>query len=361
MRSHNQKITTWLAIVGFAFCNSSSGAFAATLFGGVSHSDVLPAVDPVASAPPQQAQPQPQQSQPEAISPTIGGSARATVQNPAIEWFPIPRWMAGQWTKNGDLTKTVTDLRTGITSPVNEFIEDRMTVTWGFQTDSQGNIWHAHFIPSERDGESQGKNVSFLIYNLKVIEATPENLATRTHYIVKESLGRQVTDVFQQESLTHYALAGGPNRMDALSSNRVFSYQGQPKRDGAMISHYERIANFRPVAFKQGVDLAASLNQYLRTHNMEGLAKQVQAITPAQQPMQSFQQAQPMQSFQQAQQPTQSFQQAQPMQSFQQAQPMQSFQQAQPMRSFQQTQPSQPLNRLDVNDPLRKIDPNNPF
>lgn len=330
MRAHNQRIATWLAIVGIAFCNSSSGASAATLFGGVSHSDFLPAVDPAASSsrpqtlPQTQTQAQPERSTPEIISPTVGGSARATVLNPAIEWFPIPRWLAGKWTKNGDLTKTVTDLRTGITSPVNEFIEDRMTVTWGFQTDSQGNIWHAHFVPSERDGESQGKNVSFLIYNLKVIEATPENLATRTHYIVKESVGGQVTDIFQQESLTHYALVGGPNRMDALSSNRVFTYQGQPKRDGAMVSHYERTANFQPIAYKQGVDLAASLNQYLRTHNMEGLAKQVQAITPTQ-PMQSFQQVQP------GQEPR--------------------FQQAPPQQG----------RYVNQDDPLKKIDPNNPF
>ncbi len=325
MRSYSLKFAASVAAAFALICNTSNSSLAATLFGGVSHSDFLAPVDPVHSAPQQPVAPQvQQQSLPETISPTLGGSARATVQHPAIEWFPIPKWMAGQWTKNGDLTKTVTDLRTGITSPVNEFIEDRMTVTWGYQTDSQGNVWHAHFVPSEREGESQGKAVSFLIINLKVLEATPQNLATRTHYIVKESVGQQVTDIFQQESLTHYALVGGPNRMDALSSNRVFSYQGQPKRDGSMISHYERTANYQPIASKQGVDLAASLNEYLRTHNLAGLTRQVQAVTPAQEmtPAQS-QAIQPAVRQQQLQQP--------------------------------QYRPT------DVSDPLQKIDPNNPF
>lgn len=305
------KFTSCFTAVAVMILNGTS-VFAATLFGGVSHSDVLAPVDPASTAPQQISIPTTpaRQSpasdrQPVAVSPTLGGSARATIQNPAIEWFPIPKWMAGKWTKNGDLTRTVTDLRSGITSPVNQFIEDHMTVTWGYQTDSQGNIWHAHLIPSEREGVSQGKSVSFLIINLKVLEATPQNLATRTHYIVREMMGQQLTDIFQQESLTHYALVGA-DRMDAQSSNRVFTYQGQPKRDGAIISHYDKTSNFEPIASKQGVDLAASLNEYLRTHNMSGLAKQVQEISPA----------------------------------------------------APAGIPTQPMLQ---NDPLRKIDPNNPF
>jgi hypothetical protein len=311
----------------------------ATLFGGVSHSDFLAPVDPVRPALQSGGPQQGSQSTPEIISPTQGGSFRATVQNPAIEWFPIPKWMAGKWTKSGDVTKTVTDLRTGITSPVNEFIEDHMTVTWGYQTDTQGNVWHAHLVPSEREGMSQGKNVSFLIVNLKVLEATPQNLATRTHYVVRESVGQQLTDIFQQESLTHYEPAGGMNRMDAISSNRVFTYQGQPKRDGAMVSHYERSANFEPIQTRQGVDLARSLNEYLRSHNMAWLAKQIQAVTPPEQ-------FRPMDS-------AGALQSAQP---FNQAAGQATGQSGAAPRQAAPTTPVQPDT-----DPLKKIDINNPF
>lgn len=279
MRSNNVKIVSCSVAVATIFLNGLS-ALSATLYGGVNHSDFLAPVDPVQSA--AQQNPVPQQTTPQTIDPTLGAStaSSATVQNPAIEWFPIPSWMAGKWSKKGDITQSVTDLRTGITTPMNEFIEDYMTVTWGYQTDSQGNVWHANLVPSERKGESQGKNVSFLIVNLKILEATPQNLATRTHYIVRETVGRELADIFQQESLTHYHLVGGNDQMDALSSNRVFSYQGQPKRDGKLISHYTKTSNFEPLPAKQGIDLAASLNQYLRTHNLAGLAKQVNAVNP---------------------------------------------------------------------------------
>ncbi len=279
MRSHNLKIASCLAAVSIVYLNGLS-AMCATLYGGVNHSDFLAPVNPM--QPPAQQNPVPQQNMPQAVDPTLGASVSptATIQNPAIEWFPIPTWMAGKWSKKGDVTQSVTDLRTGITTPMNEFIEDYMTVTWGYQTDSQGNVWHANLVPSERIGESQGKKVSFLIVNLKILEATPQNLATRTHYIVRETVGRELSDIFQQESLTHYQLVGSNDRMDAISSNRVFSYQGQPKRDGKLISHYSKSSNFEPLQSKQGIDLAASLNQYLKTHNMAGLAKQVSAVNP---------------------------------------------------------------------------------
>ncbi|MBI2809255.1 MAG: hypothetical protein HYX67_00275 [Candidatus Melainabacteria bacterium] len=251
MRSNNVKIVSCSVAVATIFLSGLS-ARSATLYGGVNHSDFLAPVDPVQSAAQQNPVPQ---ATPQTIDPTLGASSAssATVQNPAIEWFPIPSWMAGKWSKKGDITESVTDLRTGITTPMNEFIEDYMTVTWGYQTDSQG---------------------------LKLLEATPQNLATRTHYIVRETVGRELADIFQQESLTHYQLVGSNDQMDALSSNRVFSYQGQPKRDGKLISHYTKTSNFEPLPTKQGIDLAASLNQYLRTHNLAGLAKQVNAVNP---------------------------------------------------------------------------------
>jgi hypothetical protein len=273
MKLHKLKLKISFCLLAFAFSNGLS-VIAATLYGGVNHSDFLaPAtqIDPTTQGQPQLT---PQQAIPQTIEPTLGASAsRSTLQNPAIEWFPIPSWMAGTWSKKGDTTQSVTDLRTGITTPMNEFIEDYMSVTWGYQKDSQGNVWHANLVPSERIGESQGKSIAFIIVNLKVIEATPQNLATRTHYIVKETLGRQVADIFQQESLTHYQLAGSNFRMDAISSNRIFTYQGQPRRDGKLLSEYTKSAEFQSVNSKQGIDLAASLNEYLKTHNMAGLAK----------------------------------------------------------------------------------------
>ena len=229
MRSIKKNIPVAAFLAANIFFFSGLNCFAGTLYGGVAHSDFLTPVEPAQRIEQPMLAPQQGAALPETINPTVGTASRATLQHPAIEWFPIPKWMAGRWSKKGDTTTNVTDLRTGITTTLNQYIEDYMTVNWGHQADSQGNVWHANFVPSVREGESQGKNVSFTIVNLKVIEATPESLATRIHYIVRETQGRQLADIFQQESLTHYKSVGGPEKMDAISSNRIFSYQRPAK------------------------------------------------------------------------------------------------------------------------------------
>lgn len=193
-------------------------------------------------------------------------AAPPTLAKPMVEWFVIPTAMAGVWTKHGDLTTSVTDLRTGMSQALNQWIPDEMTVTWGHQTDKQGNVWHANLLPAERDGLSSGKNVRFLTVGQKCESSSASTLVTRTHYLVSESYGQggPVADVFQQEALNHYQIVSG-NELQNNSTNRVFSYQGQPVRDGALLTKFARVGNFAPTQSLSGIDLVQSLNDYLRS------------------------------------------------------------------------------------------------
>lgn len=200
--------------------------------------------------------------------------AQAQVQHYTAQWFMLPSWMAGVWLKTGDMTTQVTDLRTGHTSNVNEWTENRLQAVYGHQRDARGNYWHVNLLPAERDGNSAGKLVRFVIVAQTCEQSTPQQLMTRTHYLVSESTpwNHQVVDTYQQESLNHYALL--PNgTMNNSSSNRVFTYQGAPVRDGHLESNYAKIAQFSPVMTMNGVDLHASLNDYLRSHGMANLAQ----------------------------------------------------------------------------------------
>lgn len=200
--------------------------------------------------------------------------ADAQVQHYTAQWFMLPSWMAGVWLKNGDMTTSVTDLRTGHSSNVNEWTENRLQVTYGHQRDAQGNYWHVNLLPAERDGNSAGKLVRFVIVAQNCEQSNQQTLMTRTHYLVSESTpwNHQVVDTFQQESLNHYALSGN-GTMNNSSSNRVFTYQGAPVRDGHLESNYAKIGQFSPVATMNGIDLRASLMDYLRSHGMANLAQ----------------------------------------------------------------------------------------
>lgn len=304
--------------------NTSSGF---KLFAGISHQQELPQAHEVlkphlerqlkASVPeqaapkPAPAAPGPPHNQPTVISgmvaqkapivssaaPTLSGqtaftqsyipsfgvarvTAERNVQAPRpaqhyiIQWFMIPPWMAGVWQKDGDMTTNVTDLRTGRSSSQNEWTDNRLQATWGHQQDAQGNYWHVNLLPAERDGVSGGKQVRFVTVDQACESSTQAQLMTRTHYVVSESSvwNNQPVDTFQQESLNHYALSAQKQLINS-SSNRVFTYQGQPVREGHLVSQFVRVAPFKSVASMNGIDLRASLYEYLQSHSPGNLRK----------------------------------------------------------------------------------------
>jgi hypothetical protein len=169
----------------------------------------------------------------------------------------------------------VTDLRNGQKRELHQFVENRMQATWGHQKDAAGNIWHVNFLPSERDGQSEGKMVKFMTMRQNCEKSDIQQLVTRTQYVVSESdiWSGQPIDMFQQESLNHYML--GPNdTLLNLSTNRVFTYDGQPVRDGQLRSEYDRLTQFVPTQSLNGFDLKQSLNDYLDSHGLAQLKTQ---------------------------------------------------------------------------------------
>jgi|SRR5271170_4009295 len=240
-----------------------------TLFGGVTHSEFVPAARTRYPIAPLSAETPARGAAGKEAGPAPG---RQTLQNPIIVWALIPKWMAGKWTKQGDQTISYTDLRTGVTTPMNEWTDDQMTVTWGCQIDSQGNIWQGYFLPWERDSASNGKSVRFLIVALKREAVLPDQMVSRMHSLVTESVGTQVVNSFQQESLNDYVLLPS-GQLENHSSNRDFTNEGQPIREGMLVSRFTKVAPFVPEVTHNGVDMLKSLNDYLIAHNMSQLVR----------------------------------------------------------------------------------------
>lgn len=267
-----------------------------TLFGGVSHSECLPPVKKqylaVPLTPPGRGTVErrdffaPNMRSPNAIGPlspdkpslaagenrTKSAPELQSSQKPAIVWVPIPKQLAGKWIKQGDLTVSYTDLRTGVTTPMNQWTQNVQTTTWGNQIDRQGNVWHGYSIPTEFDGISNGRCVRFTMVGGRREPSSSDHLVTRAHFIVVESLGAQVVDAFQQETLNDlFLLPSG--ELENHGSTRDFTNEGQPIRQGMLVSRFAKVGSFEPVETQNGVDLLKSLNDYLRTHSMAQLVR----------------------------------------------------------------------------------------
>ncbi len=268
------RVLLYLTLLVFSFLQPVSlPSIAATLFGGVEHSDVLPPANQVPEeepqvpplAPPIQGKEDSAAMEGDTIPPDPMQYAPPPPPKPRvrIEWYQIPKQMAGSWYKRGDYTESITDLKTRTIIPVNRFTDDELTAHWGHQYDKDGNIWHANTMPFERDGITNGQKVQFQIVALRAKLVAPTELVSKTRSVITESQRGVVTKIFQQESINHYFVS--EKKIVNESSNRDFSYEGTALRDGRLRSEYVRVAPFQPVASMNGVDLAASLAQYLRS------------------------------------------------------------------------------------------------
>jgi len=196
----------------------------------------------------------------------------AEVQKYTLEWFMVPKWLAGKWEKAGDLTVSITDLKTGQQVYPDEWTENEQESTWGHQADAAGNVWHVNFLPAEKDGRSSGKIVRFLTLTQKCERTDEQALITRTQYVVSESnfFTAQPTDMFQQESLNHY-MPNSPQEVVNNSTNRVFSAEGEALRDGHLQTKFSKVAEFLPTPKINGMDLKLALNDYLEAHGLAHL------------------------------------------------------------------------------------------
>ncbi len=286
-------------LLAAVFTMAGGIAYAFTLYSGIQHEDYL---DPISTNPAnqlnqnlqanpqynlamQQAKPSPQFESPlsghadayHSVPRLAGNATVAQGMETTVEWFMIPKWMAGAWRKQGDLTVSYRDLRTNRFTSMSAWTENEMTITWGHQVDRMGNIWHADILPLEKDGWTKGKLARFLMTSLKCERTDPQQLVTRARYIVTETYNgtSAVADMFQQESLNDYTIQPD-GQMENMSSNRIYTSQGQPLREGALVTKLQRVGNFTPQPVQNNIDLARSLNIYLNSHGLQHLAPQPQ-------------------------------------------------------------------------------------
>jgi hypothetical protein len=251
----------WIALLAV----SDSACFATTLFGGATHAEYLPPVSQ------QRTVPAPTfSSETPSADRIVRPGAAPSVASPQIYWQKLAPWMGGVWKKRGDMTVQVTDPRTGITSPTNEWTDDEMTITFGHIRDAEGNIWHAYLIPSERDGRSSGQVVRFVTVEFQG-QWQPPNVVSRARYLISEASDpSNLRFLYQEESLNEYSSIS-ETEMQNYSSDKMFDYEGRPVRQGLLVSRFKRVKPFTPAQEENGIPLMPSFKAYLTSQGLENL------------------------------------------------------------------------------------------
>ncbi|HMP53995.1 MAG TPA: hypothetical protein PKD05_20775, partial [Candidatus Melainabacteria bacterium] len=187
-----------------------------------------------------------------------------------VEWFPVPDWMAGTYTKEGDMETFEKDFRSGSEKRENFWLENRVTLSFGHQRDALNTIWHAEVLPFRADGTRGRSRDQRYVIGMSCLKSTPESVVLKFHSVVVALDDRdRVLGSKQQEEIVSFFPGGGDNFITTTSSTKTFSESGQPLYQ--LDSHTKRLRTrgFMEEDYLSGIDLKRSLNDFLIGRDMQ--------------------------------------------------------------------------------------------
>lgn len=185
-----------------------------------------------------------------------------------VEWFPVPQWMAGKWTKEGDIETFEKNFLTGRTTNRQVWLENKVSLSFGHQVDALNTIWHAEALPIRADGKRGAEKDQRYVVAINCLKSTTESVVLRFHTIVVSLDDRgRVSRNRQQEEIVEFFPQDNRD-IATTSSTKTFSSNGQPLY--RLDSHTKRLktGNFKPVSHLSGIDLKQSLKDFLSSRNM---------------------------------------------------------------------------------------------
>lgn len=185
-----------------------------------------------------------------------------------VEWFPIPDWMAGRFTKEGDIETFEEDFQSGRTDYRQVWLENKVSLSFGHQSDFLNTIWHAEVLPFRADGKRGRDRDQRYVVEMNCLKSSKETVVLRFHTIVVtlDRKGR-VRQSRQQEEIVKF-YPQDSRFIASTSSTKTFSSKGKPLY--RLDSHTKRLktARYKPVSHMGGIDLKKSLNDFLVSNNM---------------------------------------------------------------------------------------------
>jgi hypothetical protein len=206
----------------------------------------------------------------------IGAEVNETAPDqPHIEWFPIPQWMAGTWQKQGDMEDDAVNLLTGQRLGAPTFIRNVVSLSFGDQRDSRGTVWHAEILPFRSDGFNGKVEDRRYVTQMRCVTNTAQQvvLQVRSFVVSIDLKKKKVNGSKQQEEIITFQPLTA-QQIQTQSSTRSFSAAGQAFMQQRSHTTRMLIAAFAPVPTINGIDLKQSLAEFLVQHNWASLVPQ---------------------------------------------------------------------------------------
>lgn len=163
------------------------------------------------------------------------------------------------------------NIRSGKTSDERTEFAARAEFKYGYQKDSEGNIWHYLGTPYTSKTDLSNYSEYHRVASKDIVDEKNTALIKSTVTVYRvANLGHQITKTFQQESFTRYTYIS-QDELFLEASSKIFDVTGTATDLARNEAKVTRLAPFEPINTGDGMDYRELFRQFLVSKGLERL------------------------------------------------------------------------------------------
>ncbi len=188
-----------------------------------------------------------------------------------LEWYRIPKWLAGKWQRKQETTVHTMDFATGVETRPNQPFLSEQQANFGVQTDREGDIWDCALSNTGVSNRGSYRSVALIQFH-RPVRVDENEIVYREVFTVVNVVNETNVIMSSQriESLTKYRPVSG-GTLEASMSMKVYGPDGSPTSLQENISYDRQIEPFYPVTKYKGRDLKNDFVDFLRSQALSHL------------------------------------------------------------------------------------------
>lgn len=201
------------------------------------------------------------------------GSTYQAVQSQAtsIHWYPLPKWLSGKYESDFMFNQVVQIYSQAAPSHASsgpmKHIEN-----FGLQPDSTGRLWHADILPKTSAWEGARENLQTTVEK-ECVTTNDEKMVLHIHNqsVTLDPSRQRVIYSEQVDGYKTITLENDAGDISVYDDIQEYDSNGGPLDRYIAKYSMRRIEDFAPISEESGIDLRASLAQYLASINRPDL------------------------------------------------------------------------------------------
>lgn len=186
-------------------------------------------------------------------------------------WYPIPKWLAGQWRRTQETTVFSHDYASGYSDHQERPFMSEQIADFGVQTDAEGNVWNCNL--GSRGVSDRGSYRSIaMVLGKAPVETSADSIIFREVFVIANvnKTTNVILDSYLSESITRHR-RNPDGSLETSMSVKVYNASGIPRQVQENIANDRLIKPFKELDTYKGRDIKADFAEFLRKNGRSNL------------------------------------------------------------------------------------------